>query len=487
MPYIKNPIMVTTKGKGAAKPEETKSVELSLAAGDQVVTPSAGSVLAQVTIEKPATLISNNIKDGVDIAGVVGTYQAGVAQPKLNAVTIARNGTSFTITNPTSNGAFVNGYKIYDNGNVITTTTSTTYSMTGLNVGTHKLMAAAKGNNFDDAAGSNVLTVKMLAVDVNLTGLTNSNTATKILDGQTYTAKLTPATGKYLPESITVTQDGEAVDYTYDEYAGGITIEDVQGDIEITATAWDVNQLHTPKLALEGDGKTLNLTGVRYAATYEVYADDLLIKTLHGVAYKAACNETTGGTTLTTTIDCNVGDVLIAAIVTRSTFEISDGWTLLSTSQPISGDSNNQRLAWAKKIATATSESITVTQASNARIYTTIIALPGDCSNVTDHGYSYSGASATSLTVSRPAGLTLTACSCPTWTTTGDRQSWKCSADTAQRVDLATTQQPRLAVFLDLDDASDVTYTVGATSALTVGSLSIDAPTYEFVVVGDNK
>lgn len=485
MPYIKNPIMVTTKGRGTAKPEEIKSVELSLAAGDQVVEPSAGNVLAKVTIEKPITLIPDNIKNGVDIAGVVGSYQEGVAQPALNPVTITRNGTSFAISNPSSNGSFVNGYKIYDNGNVVTTITSTTYSMTGLDVGTHKLMATAKGNNFNDAASSNVLTVKMLVIDVELTGLTSSNTTTKILDGQIYTTKLIPAAGKYLPESITVTQDGEAVDYTYDEYAGDLAIEDVQGAIKVEATAWDVNQLHTPKLELDPDGVTLGLNTVRYADTYEVYADDLLIKTFHGLTYKAACKETTAGTSLTTDIACSIGDVLIAAIVTRSNFTVSDGWELISAATPVSGDTNNQRLAWAKKIATATSESITVTQESSARIYTNIVALPSECTNVVDNGYKYSNdVNASNLTVNKPSGLTLTACSCPVWSTGGDRIAWRCSSDTAQLVDLTTTTQPRLAVFIDIGDQVDVVYTPASAGAITVGCLSIDAPAFDFIAGG---
>lgn len=44
----------------------------------QIVTPSAdGKVISRVTIEKPANLLPENIAEGVDIAGIIGTLAAG--------------------------------------------------------------------------------------------------------------------------------------------------------------------------------------------------------------------------------------------------------------------------------------------------------------------------------------------------------------------------------------------------------------------------
>lgn len=59
-----------------ATPTEEKTVELDLADGNQVLTPTAGKNFSKVTITKPATLLPENIKKGVIIAGVVGTYEA---------------------------------------------------------------------------------------------------------------------------------------------------------------------------------------------------------------------------------------------------------------------------------------------------------------------------------------------------------------------------------------------------------------------------
>lgn len=57
-------------------PTEEKTVELALADGNQVIEPEAGKNLSKVTITKPTDLIPENIKKGVTIAGVVGTYEA---------------------------------------------------------------------------------------------------------------------------------------------------------------------------------------------------------------------------------------------------------------------------------------------------------------------------------------------------------------------------------------------------------------------------
>lgn len=62
------------EGISTTKPEQTKTVALSMAGGDQVITPDSGKVLTQVTVEKPSTLTAGNIKDGVTIGGETGTF-----------------------------------------------------------------------------------------------------------------------------------------------------------------------------------------------------------------------------------------------------------------------------------------------------------------------------------------------------------------------------------------------------------------------------
>ena len=58
------------------KTEQTKTVTLSMASGNQTVTPDSGKVLSKVIITKPDTLIPENIKKGVTICGVTGTLES---------------------------------------------------------------------------------------------------------------------------------------------------------------------------------------------------------------------------------------------------------------------------------------------------------------------------------------------------------------------------------------------------------------------------
>lgn len=67
---------VTITTNVPATPTEEKTVTLALADGNQVINPTAGKNISKVTITKPETLLPENIKKGVTIAGVVGTYEA---------------------------------------------------------------------------------------------------------------------------------------------------------------------------------------------------------------------------------------------------------------------------------------------------------------------------------------------------------------------------------------------------------------------------
>lgn len=59
--------------EGLGKPEQAKTVQLQMESGNQTILPDEDYVLSQVTVEKPSTLISSNIKKDINIGGVVGT------------------------------------------------------------------------------------------------------------------------------------------------------------------------------------------------------------------------------------------------------------------------------------------------------------------------------------------------------------------------------------------------------------------------------
>ena len=65
-------------------PTQEKTVSLSMADGDQVVTPDNGKVLTKVTVQKPATLTPENVKKDVNIGGAVGTLESSAPAKELN-------------------------------------------------------------------------------------------------------------------------------------------------------------------------------------------------------------------------------------------------------------------------------------------------------------------------------------------------------------------------------------------------------------------
>lgn len=59
------------------KEEEAKEVDLAMASGNQVITPTSGKVFSQVVVKKPTTMLPENIKKDVNIGGVTGTLESG--------------------------------------------------------------------------------------------------------------------------------------------------------------------------------------------------------------------------------------------------------------------------------------------------------------------------------------------------------------------------------------------------------------------------
>lgn len=70
-------VTVTTNVPSSGGETEEVTVDLSMADGNQVITPSAGKSISKATVTKPSTLIPANIKKDVVIGGVTGTLDSG--------------------------------------------------------------------------------------------------------------------------------------------------------------------------------------------------------------------------------------------------------------------------------------------------------------------------------------------------------------------------------------------------------------------------
>ena len=70
---------------------QKKAVVFNVVDGKQVILPDEGKVLSQVTVLKPETMIANNIRKDVDIAGIVGSLEEKLPEEE-KSVTITKNG-----------------------------------------------------------------------------------------------------------------------------------------------------------------------------------------------------------------------------------------------------------------------------------------------------------------------------------------------------------------------------------------------------------
>ena len=228
-------------------------------------------------------------------------------------------------------------------------------------------------------------------------------------------------------------------------------------------------QLSAPTLSRSGSELTIT-DDSGLATSFDILANG---EVKMEVPAKFSAIDVASGTSLTATINCCVGETIVAAIATRDTLTVSDGWTLISTSGINSADTTNgQRLSWAYKVAESTIESITVTQASAQRLYINMIALPKGVSLV-DNGYTYKNdIDSETITVSKPSGLVLWGMTAPLWDSSVPYEIWEVS-NGAYVVQLGSSTQSRLGIGYDSTEETSVTFTPNTKTTIIVGCLSV--------------
>lgn len=190
--------------------------------------------------------------------------------------------------------------------------------------------------------------------------------------------------------------------------------------------------------------------------------------------YKSSCTEVASGTTLTGTVNATVGDLVVATFVIRgNTYTFDSGWTLLGI-----GDNGalNQRTAMAYKIATSSSESLTVTQDTAGRMYINLVSIAG-ASVGTFSGFT-TQATGTSITLPKPQGLVIWGVSATYWGTQTPYQLWDISDKSdVTAIQLPNTTQPRCLTALDQSNNASETFTyspdISGDAGLAVASLTI--------------
>lgn len=266
-------------GKNGTIPEQ-KNLSNLAAAIDSI----QGMVLPILTNEGTAADLAKG-KQLISSSGevVIGSYET--SGPQLNRVTIAKSGSNLKITNPSTNGNFVAGYKLYGNGEFKEEQNGSSFNLLNLAPNKYAITVRAKGNNFIDSIDSNTVDVAVFNIIYNLTDINASINTAKITNGQTLSFTLTPVTDKYLPLNIQIECNGQILDYTYNDYSGAVNINTIaleygdstQNIINITAVALDAPKLHAPVLSIDGD--TLYAEQPKFATSLEYYANDTLFST----------------------------------------------------------------------------------------------------------------------------------------------------------------------------------------------------------------
>lgn len=182
--YLSGNIIINTPVK---KDEQIKTVELNMSTGNQVITPDPNKVLTEVTINKPDTFIKSNIKTGILIGGITGTFTNdadAVASDIIEGKT-----------------AYVNGVKITG-----TNTNEVNYST---------LLTSTYPNRY--------------SITTNLTGVTASaSNPETIEDGSGALLTFTASDGYSLPDGVTLTN---VTSYNWNKSTGALEISRPTGDV----------------------------------------------------------------------------------------------------------------------------------------------------------------------------------------------------------------------------------------------------------------
>lgn len=154
----------------------------------QNITPSVGKLLKNVTVNPiPEEYIVpsgqlNITENGVTDVTQYASASVSVPLPKLNTPSISIEGTELTITNPTTNGNFTNGYKIYADGDYVTTYAAAVVDLLDYidEEGSYSITVKCVGTSFLDSNASESATLvvnpQLTAPSISLDGSTLSIT-----------------------------------------------------------------------------------------------------------------------------------------------------------------------------------------------------------------------------------------------------------------------------------------------------------------------
>ena len=190
-----------------------------------------GTLVKGITPSGTLDITTNGTKDVTNYASV----NINVPLPTLNAPTISLSDSTVTITNPSTNGNFVSGYKVYNDSALLATIQTTTIDLSNYltESGTYTITVKAYGTNFNDSAASSSVSyvIQSISYEVTITQLSSTvgyGTIDNVYDGQNSSGTLlgsgtgtyTTTTGYLYIECSTANGGGE---YVNGYCTGGVT------------------------------------------------------------------------------------------------------------------------------------------------------------------------------------------------------------------------------------------------------------------------
>ncbi|MCI7473900.1 MAG: beta-N-acetylglucosaminidase domain-containing protein, partial [Clostridiales bacterium] len=197
-----------------------------------------------ITVERPDTTAP---------AAPAGLAASGVTQ------------TGATVTWTPSAEADLAGYRVYLNGasDPVADITASTYAFSGLTPNAEYTVTVTaydrSGNESQPASCTfKTETAVMHHIEYILYNASVDPKTDSVMDGTDLTFKLVPAEGYILPETISVTMGGTALEqgkgYTYDAVTGNVTISNINAEVLIRADAIDPNAPKTVTVTFESNG-----------------------------------------------------------------------------------------------------------------------------------------------------------------------------------------------------------------------------------------
>lgn len=157
------------------------------------------------------------------------------------------------------------------------TSEDTAFCVITIDLTANKIYADHYGAGYDRVIALDGAELTSYSVTNILSNITNSNAATTVVEGVSYSATLVPDDGYYI-DSVTVIMGGTDVTSTVCN-SGKISINSVTGDIVITATAVELisNDNNLVPTSLAADGTVYNGTGYKdgaYVSSGGTYGTD---------------------------------------------------------------------------------------------------------------------------------------------------------------------------------------------------------------------